>query len=873
MDYHKFIQKLPDLYENWGREFVKPKSDQFQGILDEINGMTTSNILQLLNFAVECLEDDEIYCEIGSFQGSTLIGALLNNTDKLAYGVDNFSEFDPEGINYDQLVNNLTHFGIEEQILFCNQDFEEFFSDLKEVELPGKIGVYLYDGAHDYRSQLLGLLLVRPFLADRALIIVDDSNGSAVQQANWDFLASCPQCQLLFDFPTPKDQYPTFWGGIQVFCWDINQDFSLNWSEFSQSFRNKPFLKEIYGFSHYFEFNVKPHNINILRKEALEFYNINQLDQATEKYQEILQWDPYDDSSWFMLGLIKYNQSHLQTDFKVEVEYDKEAINLILKALGIAPLVGNYHYTLGLILDRLADKDQAIKHYQTAIKLQPNLESAYNKLIQVFLEVGNSDQAIEIATQACDLFPHNFLFKLKKYLTLPSLYKDKIEIQLQRDKFIKGLDILLQEINLDSLTLAQKQQLAIDLQEHNNFYLSYQGLDSLELLTKYGKFVHQLMKDIYPQWSIERKLRKLEKGEKIKIGYLSRSLREHTVGKLMVGWLKHHDQQKFEVFTYYLGNTYDEFTEQFETNSDHFYQVLNLYTDWQKICEEIVKDQLDILVIFDIGMDAYINKIAALKLAPIQCTTWAHPETSGLPTMDYFLSSDLMEITNSQKYYSETLINLPKIGISYPKPVLPKLVKQRKDFHFPDDSIIYLCCQNLIKYLPQYDYIWPEIAQKVPSSKFVFINRRHSEVFGDRLKNIFKEYGLNYQDYCIILPFIEHEDYFQVNLLSDIFLDSFSWSGGHTTLEALACNLPVVTCPQDLMRSRHSYGILKMLEVEETIANNEKEYIDIAIKLGLDYDWRNNIKQKIKNNLDFIYDDLECIKSLEKFYEKVVLSS
>jgi predicted O-linked N-acetylglucosamine transferase (SPINDLY family) len=282
---------------------------------------------------------------------------------------------------------------------------------------------------------------------------------------------------------------------------------------------------------------------------------------------------------------------------------------------------------------------------------------------------------------------------------------------------------------------------------------------------------------------------------------------------------------------------------------------------------------LDILVIFDIGMDAYIAKIAALRLAPIQCTTWAHPETSGLPTIDYFLSSDLMEIANSQRFYSETLINLPKIGISYPKPVLPKLVKQRKDFHFPDDSIIYLCCQNLIKYLPQYDYIWPEIAQKVPSSKFVFINRRHSEVFGDRLKNIFKEYGLNYQDYCIILPFIEHEDYFQVNLLSDIFLDSFSWSGGHTTLEALACNLPIVTCPQDLMRSRHSYGILKMLEVEETIANNEKEYIDIAIKLGLDYDWRSNIKQKIKNNLDFIYDDLECIKSLEKFYEKVVLSS
>jgi predicted O-linked N-acetylglucosamine transferase (SPINDLY family) len=109
-----------------------------------------------------------------------------------------------------------------------------------------------------------------------------------------------------------------------------------------------------------------------------------------------------------------------------------------------------------------------------------------------------------------------------------------------------------------------------------------------------------------------------------------------------------------------------------------------------------------------------------------------------------------------------------------------------------------------------------------------------------------------------------------INLLSDIYLDTFSWSGGNTTLEAIACNLPIVTCPGEFMRGRHSYSFLKMIGVTETIAQNKAEYIEIAVKLGVDSGWRRNIAERINESHDRLYNDKACIVGLESFYKQVV---
>jgi protein O-GlcNAc transferase len=228
MRLHHFIEQLPSLYEGWNTPQVRPNDSRFAQLLQSVRGMTTPSVLHLLNSAVGYLEGDEVYCEVGTFQGATLLGALLGNPRCNAYAADNFSEFDPQGANYRQLLANLQRFQLQGQVCFANQDFEEFLAGLRRSAV--RIGVYFYDASHDFRSQLLGLLLAVPLLADRALLIVDDSNFSAVKQATWDFLELQPECRLLLDLPTPGNEHPSFWNGLMVLGWErgIHNGYGFN---------------------------------------------------------------------------------------------------------------------------------------------------------------------------------------------------------------------------------------------------------------------------------------------------------------------------------------------------------------------------------------------------------------------------------------------------------------------------------------------------------------------------------------------------------------------------------------------------------------------------------------------------------------------
>jgi len=221
MDCNCFRENLPALYADWGRPTVRPQCSQFSSVLQSVRGMTTPCVLQLLSFAVGCLENEEVYAEVGCYHGATLIGALLNHPAAKALAADNFSEFDPSGQNRQTLFTNLEAFGLSKQVQFHDQDAEDFLADLRSSS--HRLGVYFYDGAHDYRSQLMGLLLAVPVLAPHAMIIVDDANFAGARQSVLDFMAVYPQARLLFDIPTPANCHPTFWNGLLVLDWDAQR--------------------------------------------------------------------------------------------------------------------------------------------------------------------------------------------------------------------------------------------------------------------------------------------------------------------------------------------------------------------------------------------------------------------------------------------------------------------------------------------------------------------------------------------------------------------------------------------------------------------------------------------------------------------------
>jgi len=421
---------------------------------------------------------------------------------------------------------------------------------------------------------------------------------------------------------------------------------------------------------------------------------------------------------------------------------------------------------------------------------------------------------------------------------------------------------LIQQTSLQ--TSQSKVNAFLGLRSFTNFYLAYQAHNVVESQSKYANLVHQVMAANYPQWVQPQPMPPILENGKIRVGYISSFLHSYSGTLWLTGWLRYANTKQFEVYCYYTGNDPDPVTEQFRQYSTEFRDIPH---NLEAVCQQIIDDKLQILVFPEIGMDAPTIQIAALRLAPIQCTAWGHPVTSGLPTIDYFISSELMEPENARSHYSETLIKLPNIGVSYPKPIVGELTQSRSDFDLREDAVIYLCCQAPFKYLPQYDFILAEIALRVPQAQFIF---PRGELLRERLTRAFAAVNLDSEDYCLFLTISSRQDYIAINFLSDVFLDTFTWSGGNTSLEAIACNLPIVTCPGEFMRGLHADSFLKMLGVTDTIAQNEVEYIEIAVKLGTDSEWRRDVAERMSQRQGNLFDDRVCVTALEAFYQEVV---
>ncbi len=576
-----------------------------------------------------------------------------------------------------------------------------------------------------------------------------------------------------------------------------------------------------------------------VKAETIPSYEIDNFNQGQEKqFFFNLSNQLYSDGKW---------QEAIYQYHKLLENYPGDA--------GIYWRLGQCYRSLNLI-------DEFLNILQKGIELYPTDGNLHFTLIIELRRNGRIQKAISSAEYACQCLPNDYTFKILQYLTVPVIYNHQDEIEFYRQRYIQGIEKLIQQTSLE--TPEQQTDALLGIGRLTNFYLSYQAQNDVDLQKKYGKLVHKIMAANFPQWILPLSMPKVQANEKIRIGYASHYLHSYSGTLWLTGWLRYCNHENFEIYCYYTGNEPDPVTQQFQEYSDVFHHIpYNL----SAVCEQIIADKLHILVFPEIGMNPQTMQMAALRLAPVQCVAWGHPVTTGLSTVDYFLSSELMETENAQEHYSEKLIRLPNIGVSYPKPLIPSVTKTRSDFQLPDDAVIYLCCQAPFKYLPQYDFIFAEIARRIPQAKFLFLR---GTLLQQRLQQAFAAVGLNSQDYCLFISIPERLDYLTINLLADIYLDTFTWSGGNTSLEAIACNLPIVTCPGEFMRGRHSDSFLKMLGVTDTISKDETDYIEIAVKLGLEPVWRKNIAERMSQNHHLLFDDQKCVAGLEAFYQQIV---
>ncbi len=401
------------------------------------------------------------------------------------------------------------------------------------------------------------------------------------------------------------------------------------------------------------------------------------------------------------------------------------------------------------------------------------------------------------------------------------------------------------------------------------FLLSYHGQNDSDLQRCYGGIIDRLASaQGLPPAPV---LPPLRPGEKIRVGFASAHLHTHSVSKTHGGWITELDRSRFTVFGYQFSPSRDAVSDRLAGCCERFVRGMGDAATWRA---RILADAPHALVYLDIGMEQTAVRLAALRLAPVQCTTWGHPDTSGLPTMDYYLSSEAMEPPDGDSHYTERLVRLPNLGIHYTPPTDPGGVMQRAALGLRDDAVAYLCCQSLSKYLPRDDGLWPRIAARVPEAQFLFLSASGGNgdaLFRGRLQRAFAAAGLDWQRHCVLAPQVPHTEFPALLRAADVFLDSLGWSGCNSTLEAVACDLPVVTTPTALMRGRHSAAILACMGLAHRVTPDVDGYVDAAVRLA-GADERVRFVRELRAGRARVFGDAAPVRALEDFLENAVMA-
>lgn len=545
----------------------------------------------------------------------------------------------------------------------------------------------------------------------------------------------------------------------------------------------------------------------------------------------------------------------------LELERFDDAVAAFDRAIAIRPDFAEAHRGRGTAVANLNRFDEAIASFDRAIAIKPRYVEAWISRAETLFTCNRNDEAVTSAQAAIDIDPDNALCRfLSCVCELRIVYENEDDVEAHRKAYENKLRAICSGYVAGRLGTNMIEAIA----HCKPFYLAYQGRNDRDLQTVYGTLACRAIGAQFRQAHLPAPP---EAGEPVRVGFVSSHFYAHSNWKIpLKGWMSQLDRNRFKIFGYHLGRQRDQETEVAAKLCFRFVHGPMPLEAWR---DEILADAPHVLIYPGLLMDELSLQLAAQRLAPIQCNSLGHPETSGLPTIDYFLTSDMMEPAGAAEQYTERLLRLPNISIYYePLATLPVRI-DRGELGMRPDALVFWSGQSLYKFLPQYDFVFARIAKFVGNCQFVFI--RHAkeaavtDLFQRRLDSVFSELGLTASDHCLFIESLTTDRYVAAMGNCDIFLDSIGWSGFNSTMESLVHNLPVVTFRGQFMRGRHSSAIMDRIGVSETVANSTDEYVGIATRLATDSEERRRISRKIDRNKHTIYRDRDCIARLEDF--------
>ena len=518
------------------------------------------------------------------------------------------------------------------------------------------------------------------------------------------------------------------------------------------------------------------------------------------------------------------------------------------------PAAADAYLGLGSVYKEVRKADQAIACFQKVLRLNPHAAAAYEKLAIVYNDLGASRQARAYLDRKINIQP-DFADEVKKAMMMPVVYDSVDEIDECRKTFVDELEQL---IGQAKRIHDPHRQIGA-----TNFILALHGKNERPIRETLARFYRSICPDL--EWTSPW-LPAHRSGKRVRIGMLSKFFNNTTIGSLYHGLIENLPKSKFRLSLFRLPGKEDELSRRMAEAAD---EVVTLPPDFRKAREMVGRKQLDVLFYPEIGMDALTYFIAFSRLAPVQCKR-GFQITTGIPAIDYFISSDAAEPMNAQRFYSERLVRLKGTGYYYHRPPKPALRPIRTAFGLPEKQKLYLCPQSLFKLHPDFDVFLEAVLRKDPDGCIVLLEGQYKQWKKQLLKRLSRTIGEELVRRIHFVPRMPRKQFLQLYLLADAVIDTIHFSGGHTSLECFAWGIPVVTLPTEMLPGRLTYGFYRQMEIMDCVAEDVGGYAQIACRLANDSAWYDRIHQKIARRSNVLFENRNDVEELAAFLLKAV---
>ncbi|MBT7033564.1 MAG: tetratricopeptide repeat protein [Rhodospirillaceae bacterium] len=528
-----------------------------------------------------------------------------------------------------------------------------------------------------------------------------------------------------------------------------------------------------------------------------------------------------------------------------------EAEKAYRQAIALDPSHPAAHNNLGNLMKDARRHGEAADCYATAIAADETFAPAHRNLADAREAAGDFDGA-EAAYAAAIHLRRDAGTRIRDALLLPVIMGSADQIAASRARMEARLDELLDDdIHLTD-PLAEVGA--------TNFLAAYHGQDDRAIQEKialiYKKACPQLL---YRAPHVDQWMAGLEGGP-MRIGFVSAFFHEHSIGRLNVHLIERLPRPEFEVHVFSFSKITDPMAARIGAGADHFHR---LATDLDAARNAIAAAELDCLYFTDIGMEPLSYFLAFSRLAPIQCATWGHPVTTGIPAMDYFISSRRIEPADAEAGYSETLVRLDDFSHTIPNPC------KGMDLGGRSNDQVLVCPQSLFKFHPDFDPILERIMAENPSARLDIIagNRDNwTQLLRARLDQTVPA-G---EGRIRFVPRMGREDYLRFLSSADAVLDTPQFCGGVTSMEALAAGTPVVTLPGAHTRGRLTSGIYRQMGYRECIAENGDAYAALVTRLLNEPDFAQDARRQIREGAERIFSPGQSVRQHAKFFARAM---